>query len=290
MRESEERRPRQFVVGERKDYDEPTVRRRAGGSYAKDREEIRGEDEEERRQFRSAPARKSSLRDRESEEPESRSSYSRRMKDTEYLEDEEEYETDRGRKAPLLVRVFAWCALLAIFFACGYLGANYFFKWADKRGGPRVGDVVASSTEVAQMPKTEGTASPLNASYSLYVPEDGTFKERAIDIKKGLPEEDMEKVISMYIDGLKEINMMGSGVRAQNIFRSGETLYLDMTSDFQKSVKSMGKDKASLALSGLLKTMNSNFSPINRIKFYIDGKELKDTTPVDLTKPWENKG
>ena len=94
----------------------------------------------------------------------------------------------------------------------------------------------------------------------------------------------------MYIDGLKEINMMGSGVRAQNIFRSGEWLYLNMTSDFQKSIKSMGKDKATLALSGLLKTMNQNFSPIKKIKFYTDGKEIKDITPVDLTKPWENKG
>ncbi len=288
MREPEERRPRQFVVGEKKDYDEPTVRRRGASQYTKDRDEQR-ENEEDRRQFRAAPARKS-LRERDEEDFGSRSSYSKRMKEPEPYDDEEDYGAEPARKAPLLVRIFAWGALLAIFFACGYLGANYFFKWADKRGGPRVGDVVASSSEVAQLPKTEGTASPLNASYTLFMPENGTFKERGIDIKKGLPEEDIEKVVSMYIDGLKEINMMGSGVRAQNIFRSGEWLYLNMTSDFQKSIKSMGKDKATLALSGLLKTMNQNFSPIKKIKFYTDGKEIKDITPVDLTKPWENKG
>ena len=35
------------------------------------------------------------------------------------------------------------------------------------------------------------------------------------------------------------------------------------------------------------KTVSSNFPPVKKIKFYIDGKEATDKTPVDLTQPWE---
>jgi hypothetical protein len=32
--------------------------------------------------------------------------------------------------------------------------------------------------------------------------------------------------------------------------------------------------------------MSDNFAPVSRVKFYVDGKEVPDKTPVDLTMPW----
>jgi hypothetical protein len=39
-------------------------------------------------------------------------------------------------------------------------------------------------------------------------------------------------------------------------------------------------------LTGMVKTMTDNFAPVNKIKFYVDGKEVRDKKPVDLTAPW----
>jgi hypothetical protein len=57
-----------------------------------------------------------------------------------------------------------------------------------------------------------------------------------------------------------------------------------------ESVKALGAEKATYLLTGLVKTVSINFSPINRIKFYVDGKEIREKKPVDLTVPWGING
>lgn len=212
----------------------------------------------------------------------------RKLTNSDYEEyDEYQDEIDNHKRAPILVRVFAWIALLAIFFVCGYIGANYFFSWADKKGGPRVGRVLGSGSEIRQMQQDTSISSTSgNAKYKLYFPDGGKIITREIDIRRGMVEEDIEKVVSMYVDGLKETKMLDNTVNTLNIFRNGDWLYLDMTSAFQSSLKKLGKDKAMVVIGGLVKTMQDNFPPIKKIKFYIDGKDTSDKTPVDLTIPW----
>ena len=90
----------------------------------------------------------------------------------------------------------------------------------------------------------------------------------------------------MYVDGLKETNMLDSSAKIANVFISGEIMFLDMNQPFLSSLKKQGAAKASQILSGMTKTAAENFSPVKQIKFFIDGKESKETAPVDLTKPW----
>lgn len=301
MRETDER-PRRFTQRQERDTErEESSARRAGG-----RERGRFRDEEEQPPRRSFTQRKS-LRERELEEEEEdlrrsgrnapsgrRGHTERNMRDSEdyeedYSEDEDELER---KKAPLLVRLFAWAALLVIFFVCGYFGANYFFNWADKRGGPKVGDVVGSAADVRQNQQVEVSADSDNGNvnYKIYVPDGKSFKERDAAIKKGIPESDMDKVLSMYLDGLKEINMLDDSVKTLNLFRSDDTLYLDLTGSFRTSLGKLGADKGASVIDGIVRTMKENFSPVAKVKFYIDGKEPKDKQPVDLTKVWGDNG
>lgn len=207
--------------------------------------------------------------------------------DEEYedYEDEEESRT----KAPPVVRIFAWGALLAIFFAGGYVGANYFFAKADKPG-VRVGNVVGSGAEVsagAGLPTPAGIG---EASYKLYMPlANGDFEQREIKIRKSIPEDDIRHVLTVYIDGLKELTEIEPGVQVLNIFRSGDWLYVDMSEDFLRSLKTLGKDKSTLVLTGLVRTIQDNFAPIKKVKFYVDGKESREKNPVDLENAWELK-
>lgn len=238
-----------------------------------------------------------SLREREiEEERQHRQTLQKQEIDTRRRDDEDDdeyeydYEDAGSTKAPRPVRFFAWAALLAIFFAGGYVGANYFFNKAD-RSGARIGGVVGSGPEVSEggvLPSASGLG---EVGYKLYIPlAAGDFETRDIKISKGLPEEDIQRILTVYTDGLKELTYFEPGVQVLNIFRSGDWLYIDMSQDFLKSLKTMGRDKSTLALTGLVRTMQENFPPIKKIKFYVDGKESKDKNPVDIENAWELKG
>ena len=288
MRDPEER-TRHFVIRKKKEeetFDEPSLSRNS----AKQRDilhEGNRYEEDEKENLREGFFARHSVKGRANGERSRDRSLESHYEDHESQDEFEEEEEDI-KKAPLLVRIFAWIALLAIFFVCGYLGANYFFNWADKKGGPRVGNVVGTGTEAVKI-SVDANASigPGNVKYNLYIPEGKTFTPREIEIERGMVEQDIEKVASVYIDGLKETKMLDNDVRVLNVFRSGDWLYLDMTGAFASSIKTLGKDKAALVITGLVKTMKDNFPPIKKIKFYIEGKESGEKTPVDLKSPWE---
>jgi hypothetical protein len=287
-----EEKTRHFIIRNKKEeiYDEPSVKRRGIRSgTAEQNERGKGLDEGDPSYARSGFFARHGQKTENSEEETDRRSMRKTQQNSGY-DDYDEYtdETDGRKKAPMLVRVFAWIALLAIFFVCGYLGANYFFNWADTKGGPRVGNVLGSSSEVSQIKdEEESPASYGNVKYKLYIPEDGNFNTRDIEINKGLREDDIEEVISMYIDSLKETKMLDTSVRVLNVFQSGDWLYLDMSGAFQSSFKTIGKEKAESVITGIVRTVEENFPPIKKIKFYVDGKESKIKAPVDLTKAWE---
>lgn len=204
-------------------------------------------------------------------------------------EDDGDYVDETRTKAPKLVRLFAWVALLAVFFACGYAGANYFLNRADGSGS-RIGGVVSDGDEARNMIRNNETSGLGDASYKLYMPKaGGGFEEREIKIRKGLPEEDIRHVLTVYVDGLKELTEFEPGVQVINIFRSGDWLYIDMSQDFLRSLKKLGKDKSTLILTGLVHTMQENFPPIKKVKFYIEGNESKDKDPVNIENAWELK-
>lgn len=288
MRDPEER-TRHFVVRGKKDsyYDEPSVGRR---------KKMSENEEEEQRYFSKAEG---------SERPGRGFVFSSRSRDDIDMEDDEQrakagkiraqydeeidyYEDEERKRAPLLVRVFAWIALIAVLFAAGYIGANYFFSWIDKKGASK-GVVYAPDSEAGRSQHGAAVSDIAGSvTYRIYIPDKGgKFIERSIDIDRGLPEEDIAKVLAVYIDGLKEINLMDNGVSVQNVFCSGDWLYLDMTRAFESSIKRIGKDKAAFVITGLVKTMQENFPPIKKVKFYIEGRESSEKSAADLSKPWE---
>jgi len=121
---------------------------------------------------------------------------------------------------------------------------------------------------------------------AISIPDGNTFKTRQIRCADALREDRMKQVLSAYMDAMKENQMLGAGVQDLNIFQSGDWLYLNMNGAFLESIKTLGADKSRIMLTGMVKTMTDNFSPINKIKFYVDGKEVRDKNPIDLTAPW----
>ncbi|MFR5880567.1 MAG: hypothetical protein ACLUEQ_07060 [Cloacibacillus evryensis] len=78
--------------------------------------------------------------------------------------------------------------------------------------------------------------------YTLYVPEGDGFQSRDIEITGGgTREDDIAKVLSMYVDSLKETKALDPAVSINEIFQSGDWLYINMTPCSRARSKALGK-------------------------------------------------
>lgn len=207
----------------------------------------------------------------------------------EWVDEEDE---EPARKAPLPLRMLAWLSLILIFFAVGYGATSLVFKWMDSGGGERTPrNLVASEQETERLltqAKSDDAASP-GASIvtcTLSIPEGESFVTRQIQCAPGLREDTMKQALSAYMDAVKESSMLDPTAQSLNIFQSGDWLYLNMNAPFLDSLKKLGPEKSKYVITGMVRTMSDNFAPVSKIKFYVNGKEVRDKKPVDLTAPW----
>ena len=220
-------------------------------------------------------------------------------------------EDEAPSRAPVVFRIIAWTSLVFIFFAVGYGATSLAFNWLDRRATVREApltpsnlsaspeqtlDILARIPQQAPAPDGEVWDETLpdsqdpagDGEFAVLSIWDGTkFDEtRRIRPANALQEDRIKQVLAAYMDAMKENQMLDAGVQDLNIFQSGDWLYLNMNGAFLESIKTLGAEKSRIMLTGMVKTMTDNFAPINRIKFYVDGREVTDRNPVDLTAPW----
>lgn len=207
----------------------------------------------------------------------------------EWIDEEDE---EPIRKAPLPFRMLAWLALVLIFFGVGYGATSLVFKWMDSGGGDRTPrNLVVSEQEteklLAQTKSDDATVSAASIStLAISIPEGNSFVTRQVQYAPGLREDTMKQALSAYMDALKESSMIDATAQNLNLFQSGDWLYLNMNDQFLESLKKIGAEKSKYVITGMVRTMSDNFAPVSKIKFYVNGKEVRDKKPVDLTAPW----
>jgi hypothetical protein len=220
---------------------------------------------------------------------------------------EEDEDDEVPNRAPLVFRLLAWTSLVVIFFAVGYGATSLAFRWLDNRadssGENRIPanvvntpqqteNLLSQSAQTQPEPDATGTGASLPQEQGTYVsvtisiPDGNTFKTRQIRCSGALREDTMKQTLAAYMDAMKEGKLLSAEAQDLNLFQSGDWLYLNMNGGFLESIKANGADKSRTMLTGMVKTMADNFTPINKIKFYVDGKEVRDKKPLDLTAPW----
>lgn len=208
--------------------------------------------------------------------------------DSWYDEDEEE----KSHRFPFLVRMFIWLALIAAVFAIGYFAANYFIGESGDSNSPGIDKMVGSSSDIALEDRKEAdsteTSAPesvATAEYKLYIPNGKDFTVRKAEITRGRTEEDMERMLSMYFDSLREAGMLNNDIRILDLFKSDNLVYLNLDAGFEKFISSLDEKKASDVVTGLLSTLWNNFS-VKKVKFYINAQESGVRSPVNLSQQW----
>jgi len=213
---------------------------------------------------------------------------------SDWIEEEDE-EEEEVKKAPLGMRLVAWAALIAIFFAVGYGATSLIFKWMDRGGRRHPENLVANRQETERLiavtkSSDEAAASDNTLVCTLSIPEGEAFVSRQIRCRGGVREDNIQATLSAYLDAVKEGKLLDPSASSLNVFQSGDWLYINMNGSFLASLKTLGAAKSRFLLTGLVQTMSDNFSPISKVKFYIDGSEVKDKNPVNLSMPWSLSG
>ena len=90
-------------------------------------------------------------------------------------------------------------------------------------------------------------------------------------------------------DAVEEVLSLSGAPKMKllHVFRNDETAFLDMPGQFASALSSMGKRKSLLLLTGMVRTLQENFSPITQIRFLIDSKPPKSGGDVNLAAPWK---
>ncbi|MDI9389226.1 MAG: GerMN domain-containing protein [Synergistota bacterium] len=192
-----------------------------------------------------------------------------------------------GRKAPLLVRLIAWSGVLVFCFAAGYVGTSIALRMLNRQGILQREDVASNPGDAERIMKEEPKEIKLNAkkvSFTFYYPREGSLVSESAEFLSGIMEDDIRQVVTRILSST------GSGaaadVRLLNLFRSGDTLYLNFNAPFLGFLSAGGAKESALFITGVVQTMSENFSPIVQVRFLVDGKEQQGNAPVDLSVPW----
>ncbi len=212
----------------------------------------------------------------------------------ENFDDEDDYYGNGGRRrAPFLVRVFAWLAVIVIIFATGYFATNYFIGLADDASKPKIEDQVGTAEDVTLEDKKESgnveTAvggKIVTKDYAMYIPNGKDFTVRNVSLVHGRVEQDMQKILEIYFENLREAGISSADIHVLNLFKSDDLVYLNVDANFEKTIAGMNNKKAVDTISGLLSTLSKNFA-VKRVKFYINTLESEVKKPVDLSREWE---
>jgi hypothetical protein len=185
-------------------------------------------------------------------------------------------------KAPWILRLVSWSAVMLLLFTLGYFGTGLVLKWVDSKGGPQETTVVSGKEPVlGETPKA-----PRN-EYRVYSLKGNRLSESRVETAGGLMESDLREVLQGLFSLLQTEGVLDPQSAVLHIFRAGDLLYLDVNDACVRSIASLPPEKANLVMTGVVRTIIENFRPVTRVRFLVNGRESTETTPVNLAVAWQ---
>ncbi len=194
-------------------------------------------------------------------------------------------------KAKLPYRIIAWVSVIALCFAAGYGVTSLVLRYLDKRGVVTEEGVVSSGSDAARLLAESGSVGISNGSVQrvairLFVPEGDAFKVQTLEVVPGVFEDDAKRALEALFAQLRNRNSLKEDVQVLHLFRSGETAYVDVNSPFVASLETASPEQRLLLVTGIVRTLSENFSPLSRVRFLINGRDPVEKTPIDFTVAW----
>jgi len=185
-------------------------------------------------------------------------------------------------RAPWLLRLVSWSAVLLLMFTLGYFGTGLALKWVDRKGGPQESTIVSGDE-----PSPDARPASGRPGYRLYSLKGDQIVESRISTTGGLLETDFRDVMQALFSQLKAEGLVDEQATVLHVFRTGDLLYVDLNDACVRSIKALPGPKANLVMTGIVRTAVENFHPVTRVRFLVNGRESLEKKPIDLTVAWQ---
>ena len=200
-----------------------------------------------------------------------------------------------GKSAPLLLRILSWLGVILLCFVLGYLGTSWVMDFLNKKLLLKPENRIENQEDLTEYQESEGERTSREAlsegssvpqvSLNLYHVNDDALTE----IRKNFVSLTREDTIREAVEEVLTLSEVpnASRIKLLHVFRTGNTAFLDMPGQFVSALDSMGQRKSQLLLTGLVRTLQENFSPLTQVRFLIDSKAPKSGGTVNLAATWK---
>ena len=206
---------------------------------------------------------------------------------------EENYDDDKP--TPLLFKVLMCIGLILLFFVSGYLGASWVLDFFNRKLLLKPEDRIENQEDlsnfqgseyqrVAQEAMRAGEGVP-QIIISIYHVEEDSIAETQKNFISRTAEDNIRDAVTELLS-LSEVPNADK-IKLLHVFRDDDTAFLDMSGQFVPALDSMGQRKSQLLLTGIVRTLQENFSPLSQVRFLIDSKPPKSGGTVELGRAWK---
>ena len=195
----------------------------------------------------------------------------------------------------MLLKLLSWLGIVLLCFVIGYIGTSWFMDFLNKKLLLKPENRIENQEDLSDFQESEenkeaerllnSTGSIPQVSLNLYHVRNDTIAETRKNFISRTREDNIRDAVEEILT-LSEVPNVNR-IKLLHVFRSDDTAFLDMTGQFASSIEAMGKRKSLLLLTGLVRTLQENFSPVTQIRFLIDSKAPKSGGDVNLAAPWK---
>jgi len=199
------------------------------------------------------------------------------------------------KPTPVLLKILSWLGVILLCFVLGYLGTSWFVEFLNKKLLLKPENRIENQEDLKNFNEAEqekvlnetlkSGADVKQISLNLFHVKNDTIAESRKNFVSRLPEENIRDAVTevILLSGMPQADK----IKLLHVFRLQDTAFLDMSGQFASSIETAGQRKSLLLLTGIVRTVQENFSPISQIRFLIDSKPPKSGGTVDLSAPWK---
>ena len=182
--------------------------------------------------------------------------------------------------------------MLLLCFVLGYLGATWLIRVLNDKLLLKPENRIESQEDLESFEKSESRSAKIlsgqdsqQVSLNLY----HVMNDTIASTRRNFPIRTQEDNISDAVNSIIALSELpdANKIKLLHVFRDNDTAFLDISGQFVSSLESAGQRKSLLLLTGIVRTMQENFSPISQIRFLIDSKMPKSGGTVDLSVAWK---
>lgn len=208
----------------------------------------------------------------------------RRLRDSRHPERE---------RPPLLLRLLSWLGIVLLCFVAGYLGTSWMMRSLNTRSLLKPENRVENGEDLKKLTESERAKAAAGAkgdvqqlNLKLYYLKDGGLAEASRSFVSRPQEDNIGDAVHALLS-MSGIEGAESTVRVLHVFRSADTVFLDLSGGFSSALSKLGQRSSQFLVTGIVRTMQDNFPPIVKVRFLIDGAVSSGGAPIDLTVPWQ---